>query len=61
MLWLCDISCAFSSVANLSSSISLLYSDSIADFSDTVSGTQPKDVMDLLVLTQYFDTIHVRI
>ena len=27
-------------------------------FSDSVEGTSPKDVMDLLVLTQYFDTLH---
>ena len=32
--------------------------ESIVLFSDTVEGTTPKDVMDLLVLTQYFDTLH---
>eukprot|EP00622_Pseudochattonella_farcimen_P005787 FR741464.1.p1 GENE.FR741464.1~~FR741464.1.p1 ORF type:complete len:128 (+),score=16.77 FR741464.1:183-566(+) len=31
--------------------------DSIVDFSDGVEGTRPKDVMDLLLLTQYFDMI----
>merc|ERR1719384_723630 len=30
---------------------------SVADFSDEVSGTTPKDVMDILLLTQYFDTM----
>jgi SPFH domain / Band 7 family len=30
---------------------------SIVDFSGTVSGTSPKEVMDLLLLTQYFDMI----
>jgi hypothetical protein len=30
-------------------------------FSDNVKGTSPKDVMDLLVLTQYFDTIQVSV
>lgn len=31
--------------------------DSIVDFSSAVSGTSPKDVMELLVLNQYFDTL----
>jgi regulator of protease activity HflC (stomatin/prohibitin superfamily) len=31
--------------------------DSIADFSSTIEGTTPKDVMSLLMLTQYFDTM----
>merc|ERR1711990_1443490 len=31
--------------------------DSIVDFKDGVEGTRPKDVMDLLLLTQYFDMI----
>mmetsp|Transcript_3807 Transcript_3807/g.5841 ORF Transcript_3807/g.5841 Transcript_3807/m.5841 type:complete len:292 (+) Transcript_3807:108-983(+) len=31
--------------------------DSISDFSSTVAGTTPKDVMDLLLLTQYFDML----
>ena len=30
---------------------------SIAEFSDTVDGVTSKDVMDILVLTQYFDTL----
>jgi len=30
---------------------------SIAEFSDTVHGVTSKDVMDILVLTQYFDTL----
>merc|ERR1712038_1835733 len=30
---------------------------SVADFSEEVSGTTPKDVMDILLLTQYFDTM----
>lgn len=34
------------------------YRDSIVLFSDSVEGTNPKDVMDLLILTQYFDTLH---
>ena len=28
------------------------------DFSSSVSGASPKDVMDLLVLNQYFDTLN---
>ena len=38
-----------------------LYSDtreSIVLFSDSIDGTSAKDVMDLLILTQYFDTLH---
>jgi len=31
--------------------------DSIADFSSTVEGTTPKDIMDLLLITQYFDML----
>jgi len=30
---------------------------SISEFSDTVDGVTSKDVMDILVLTQYFDTL----
>jgi len=30
---------------------------SIAEFSDTVEGVSSKDVMDILILTQYFDTL----
>ncbi|GMI30305.1 hypothetical protein TeGR_g3005, partial [Tetraparma gracilis] len=30
---------------------------SIVDFSTGVEGTTPKDVMDLLLLTQYFDML----
>ena len=33
--------------------------DSIIDFSSDISGSTPKDVMDLLVLNQYFDTLQV--
>ncbi len=33
--------------------------DSIVAFSSNVKGTTPKDIMDLLVLNQYFDTIQV--
>ena len=32
--------------------------ESIVLFSDSIEGTSPKDVMDLLILTQYFDTLH---
>lgn len=32
---------------------------SVADFSDNVEGTTPKDVMDILLLSQYFDTLSV--
>ena len=32
--------------------------DSIVQFSHNVPGTTAKDIMDLLVLTQYFDTLH---
>jgi len=31
--------------------------DSISDFSSQIAGTTPKDVMDLLLLTQYFDML----
>lgn len=31
--------------------------DSIVDFSSSVQGASSKDVMDLLVLNQYFDTL----
>jgi hypothetical protein len=37
-----------------------LHRDSIVEFSANVEGTSSKDVMDLLVLTQYFDTLQVR-
>jgi len=30
---------------------------SVAEFSDNVPGASPKDVMDILLLTQYFDTL----
>ncbi len=33
--------------------------ESIVEFSSEISGTTAKDVMDLLVLTQYFDTLTV--
>ena len=32
--------------------------ESIVLFSDSIDGTSAKDVMDLLILTQYFDTLH---
>lgn len=35
--------------------------DSIVDFSSNVHGTTAKDIMDLLVLNQYFDTLQVNI
>lgn len=31
--------------------------DSIIEFSGEIAGTTPKDVMDLLLLTQYFDML----
>lgn len=31
--------------------------DNILNFSNTVSGTSAKEVMDLIMVTQYFDTI----
>ena len=33
--------------------------DSIMDFTDNVAGSSAKDAMDLLILTQYFDTLSV--
>ncbi len=30
---------------------------SVAEFSEEVSGAKPKDVMDILLLSQYFDTL----
>lgn len=35
----------------------LLCSDSVVDFSSEIRGANTKDVMDLLILNQYFDTI----
>jgi len=32
---------------------------SVAEFSDDVAGATPKDVMDILLLSQYFDTLNV--
>ena len=32
---------------------------SVAEFSDQVEGATPKDVMDILLLSQYFDTLSV--
>jgi len=31
--------------------------DSVAEFSNEVKGSEPKDVMDILLLSQYFDTL----
>uniref|UniRef100_A0A7S4NQ67 Band 7 domain-containing protein n=1 Tax=Paramoeba aestuarina TaxID=180227 RepID=A0A7S4NQ67_9EUKA len=31
--------------------------ESVSNFSDSVQGTTPKDVMDLVLVTQYFDTV----
>ena len=31
--------------------------ESVGSFSDEVEGATPKDVMDILLLTQYFDTL----
>lgn len=31
--------------------------ESVTDFADNVEGTTPKDVMDILLMTQYFDTL----
>jgi regulator of protease activity HflC (stomatin/prohibitin superfamily) len=31
--------------------------ESVAEFSEAI-GTHPKDIMDILLLTQYFDTLH---
>lgn len=31
--------------------------DSVVDFTDIIDGTDPKDVMDLVLITQYFDTL----
>jgi hypothetical protein len=39
--------------------ISLFSRDSIIEFNSSVQGTSAKDVMDLLVLTQYFDALQV--
>lgn len=32
---------------------------SVEEFSETVEGATPKDVMDLILLTQYFDMLKV--
>lgn len=32
---------------------------SVSEFSDEVDGASPKDVMDILLLSQYFDTLAV--
>ncbi len=34
------------------------FRESIVDFSNSVNGTSAKEVMDLLILTQYFDTLN---
>lgn len=34
---------------------------SVEEFSETVEGATPKDVMDLILLTQYFDMLKVRV
>lgn len=44
-------------VARQRKAIMLGLKDSIVDFSSSVAGSTPKDVMDLLVLNQYFDTL----
>jgi len=44
-------------VARQRKAIMLGLKDSIVDFSSSVQGTSAKDVMDLLVLNQYFDTL----
>jgi len=31
---------------------------SVEEFASEISGTTPKDVMDILLLTQYFDVLH---
>jgi len=31
---------------------------SVSEFSDDVEGASPKDVMDILLLSQYFDTLN---
>ena len=31
--------------------------NSVSEFSNEVKGTSPKDVMDILLLSQYFDTL----
>lgn len=33
--------------------------ESVGAFSNEVEGARPKDVMDILLLSQYFDTLHV--
>lgn len=33
--------------------------DSVGDFTEGVEGARPKDVMDILLLSQYFDTLSV--
>lgn len=33
--------------------------ESIADFSNEITGVDPKDVLDLVLITQYFDTMKV--
>jgi len=44
-------------VARQRKAIMLGLKDSIVDFSHSVSGASAKDVMDLLILNQYFDTL----
>lgn len=46
-------------VANQRKAIMDGLKDSIVDFSREVSDTTPKEVMDLLILNQYFDTLEV--
>jgi len=44
-------------VARQRKAIMMGLKDSIVDFSSSVQGASSKDVMDLLVLNQYFDTL----
>ena len=63
MVWskfmLTQTSVVFELVVSSPFAVFMHHRDSIVEFSNHVNGTSSKDIMDLLVLTQYFDTISV--
>lgn len=44
-------------IANQRRAIVKGYKDSIADFTAAIKGSSPKEIMDMVIITQYFDTL----
>jgi regulator of protease activity HflC (stomatin/prohibitin superfamily) len=44
-------------IANQRREIVKGYRDSIADFTQAIKGSSPKEIMDMVIITQYFDTL----